>query len=484
MQNDDVPSRTRSPSRARGLRRGLALACLVSAMNLASAGTPADPDATARDEARALLSALVAIDTSEGKGHVPEAAQLLADTFLRAGFDPADVQVVRLRDLASLVVRYRGSGRGGRPIGLLAHLDVVPARVEDWNHDPFALREQDGHFIGRGTLDVKQEVALLTETLLSMHRRGYVPDRDLVLVFTGDEETVGDTAQDLIDHHRALIDVEFMLNGDTLGGGVLDEASGKPRLYRVQGAEKASLVYRLTARGTGGHSSQPRSDNAIYAMAGALKAIEAHPFPVMWNDWTRGDLRATSETVPAPLADAMRRFADHPDDAEAAARISAESAFVGRVRTTCIATMIEGGHAPNALPQSARATVSCRVFPGMRAADVEATLKRVVGPGIEVRSDGDVVVSDASPWREDIIAAVQKALAAANPGARIAPTQSSYATDGAAFRAAGIATYGVGSTFLKESEQFAHGVDERIPVDSFYRGLVHWDVLIRTLATR
>jgi acetylornithine deacetylase/succinyl-diaminopimelate desuccinylase-like protein len=430
-----------------------------------------------------LFAALVAIDTSEGSGRVPEAAGLLADRFLRAGFDAADVHVIRYKSLASLVVRYRGDGSGGRPIGLLAHLDVVPARSADWDHNPFELIERDGHFIGRGTLDVKQEVAIIAETLLAMREQQFVPTRDLVLVFTGDEETNGETAADLIDHHRALIDVEYMLNGDNLGGGALDEATARPRLFRVQGAEKASLVYHLTSRGTGGHSSQPRSDNAIYTLAGALKAIERYQFPIMWNDWTLGDFRATSATAAPPLATAMLRFAANPRDAKAAATISRDSVFVGRLRTTCVATMLEGGHAPNALPQSAGATVSCRAFPGMPARDIEGTLQRLVGPDIRISSDGDVVVSDASPLRPDVMAAVEKAVAAANPGAKIAPTQSSYATDGAMFRAAGIPTYGVGGTFLKESEQFAHGVNERIPVESFYRGLVHWDVLIRTLAS-
>ncbi len=457
-------------------------ALLVAGLLLAGAATGAGTPDSARAEARTLFGDLVAVDTSPGSGRVPLLTSLLAARFIAAGFEARDVTVVPYKDLSSLVVRYRGDGSGGRPIALLAHLDVVAARAEDWGRNPYSLVEENGYFIGRGTLDVKQEAALITTTLMQLRSRGFVPTRDLILVFTGDEETDGETAEDLLAHHRDLVDAEFALNSDTLGGGVLDEFDGRPRLFRVQGAEKASVNYFLETHGTGGHSSQPRSDNAIYALAKALTAIQRHRFPVMWNDWTRGDFRETAASVAGPLGVAMRAFARNPHDRHAAQVLSAESVFVGRVRTTCVATMLEGGHAPNALPQSAKATVSCRIFPGMTAMQVRQTLQRLAGNDVAVTTGPDVIVSAASPLRADVMAAVGRAVDAANPGARLAPTQSSYATDGAAFRSAGIPTYGVGGTFIRESEQFAHGVNERIPVESFYRGLVHWETLIRALA--
>ena len=457
---------------------------VVAGVALALPAAWADGVAGERAQARALFAELVAVDSSPGSGRVPQLTGLLAARFLAGGFDARDVTVVPFKDTASLVVRYRGDGSGGRPIALLAHLDVVAARAEDWGRNPYSLVEEHGYFIGRGTLDVKQEVALMATSFLAMRAQGFVPTRDLVLVFTGDEETDGETAEDLVLHHRDLVDAEFALNSDNLGGGVLDEVDGHPRLFRVQGAEKASVNYYLEAHGTGGHSSQPRADNAIYALANALAAIQRYRFPVMWNDWTRGDFRETGAITPGALGDAMRAFARNPRDRHAADVLSADSVFVGRVRTTCVATMIEGGHAPNALPQSAKATVSCRIFPGMSATQVYGTLRRLAGPAVTVHAGPDVIVADASPLRADVMAAVRRAVAAANPGARIAPTQSSYATDGAVFRSAGIPTYGVGGTFIRESEQFAHGVNERIPVESFYRGLVHWQTLVRALAGR
>ena len=459
-------------------------AALCAGLMLAVLTAQAEAPQDARAQARALLEELVGVDTSPDSGRVPVLTALLSARFIAGGFESRDVTVVPYKNTSSLVVRYRGYGSGGRPIALLVHLDVVAARAEDWGRNPYSLVEENGYFIGRGTLDVKQEAALMATTFLTLRAQGFVPTRDLILVFTGDEETDGETAEDLVSHHRDLVDAEFALNSDNLGGGVLDEVDGRPRLFRVQGAEKASLIYYVEAHGTPGHSSQPRADNAIFALADALAAIERYRFPVMWNDWTRGDFRETATSAPAPLAAAMKAFAKNPLDRHASDVLSADSVYVGRVRTTCTATILEGGHAPNALPQSARATVSCRVFPGTTAAQVLQSLQRIAGPRVTVKLSAEVIVSDASPLREDVMAAVARAVAAANPGARIAPTQSSYATDGAVFRAAGIPTYGVGGTFIRESEQFAHGLNERIPVESFYRGLVHWETLIRVLASR
>ena len=458
---------------------------IAAVLALAATPSPAAPPTpeTVRADAREIFARAIGFETSIGKGQVPMLAEYLAERFRAGGFPAADVHVLPLGETASLVVRYRGDGSGGRPVSFLAHMDVVTAKRSDWQRDPFKLTEENGYFFGRGTSDVKQEVALLTETFLRLKAEGFVPTRDLIIAFSGDEETEQTTAEDLVRNHRDLVDSEFALNGDG-GGGVLDEQTGRPKLFYVQGAEKYSVTFSMTTHNPGGHSSQPRADNAIYELADVLKAVQGYQFPVRWNDWTLGDFKAASLVAPGTLGAAMKRYASDPHDATAAAEIAKYPQYVGKLRTTCVATMLQGGHAENALPQSATATVNCRVFPGTPLAEVEQTLKRLAGPKVEVKRNYEPTTSDASPLREDVMRVVARAVEAANPGARIVPTQAAYATDGLCYRNAGIPTYGVGSTFEKESEVFAHGLNERIPVASFYSGLTHWYVLIKALAGR
>jgi acetylornithine deacetylase/succinyl-diaminopimelate desuccinylase-like protein len=453
----------------------------AAALAKAPASVQAAAPAAERTEAREIFEHIVAIESSVGKGNVPAVAQYLAQRFLAGGFPAADVHILPLGETASLVVRYRGNGRGGQPIDFIAHMDVVTANRADWQRDPFRLIEENGYFFGRGTSDVKQEVALLTTTFLALKARGYVPTRDVIIAFSGDEETEQATARDLVTTHRALVDAEFALNADG-GGGVLAEDTGKPQIFYLQGAEKSSVSFTLTTRNPGGHSSMPRPDNAIYELADALKAVQRLEFPLQWNEWTLGDFKAAGALTPGPLGDAMTRFAANPKDADAAGEISKNPAFVGRLRTTCVATRLSGGHANNALPQSAVATVNCRIFPGASAEEVRAALQQAVGSDVEVRQAEEAIVSAASPVRADVIAAVTRAVEAADPGARVVPTQASYATDGAVYRSAGIPTYGCGGVFIKDSEEFAHGLNERIRVDAFYDALTYWSVLIKSLA--
>jgi acetylornithine deacetylase/succinyl-diaminopimelate desuccinylase-like protein len=445
------------------------------------ASAPAGAPAAERAKAREIFEHIVGIESSVGKDNVPAVANYLAGLFLAGGFPADDVHVLPLGETASLVVRYRGNGRGGRPIDLIAHMDVVTANRADWQRDPFRLIEENGFFFGRGTSDVKQEVALITTTFLALKARGYVPSRDLIAAFSGDEETEGATAHDLVTTHRDLVDAEFALNADG-GGGVLAEGTAKPQIFYLQGAEKSSVSYTLTTRNPGGHSSMPRPDNAIYALADALKAVQQLKFPVQWNDWTLGDFKATGALTPGPLGDAMMRFAANPKDEDAAGEISKNPAFVGRLRTTCVATRLSGGHANNALPQSAVATVNCRIFPGTSADEVRSVLQQAVGSDVEVRQAEEVAVSAASPLRPDVVAAVTRAVDAADPGARVVPTQAAYATDGAIYRSAGIPTYGCGGVFIMDSEDFAHGLNERIRVAAFYDALTYWSALIKSLA--
>ena len=457
-------------------RRNAALSLALALAPVVALAAP-----TARElAARELYATLVGFETSVDGKQVPKMAALLADRFRAGGFADADIHLLPLGDTASLVVRYPGDGSGGRPVLLMAHMDVVTARRADWERDPFVLVEENGYFYGRGTYDVKDGVATLASTFLRLKAEGFVPTRDLVIVFSGDEETEMKTIQDLVANHRDLIDAEFALNSDG-GGGQLDEA-GRAVFYGVQTAEKTYASFDLTVRNPGGHSSQPRADNAIYELAAALERLQAYRFPVMWNDTTRAAFAAAGKVTEWPLGQAMLAFAANPEDAAAAETIGAMSSEVGKTRTTCIPTLLRGGHADNALPQSATATVNCRIFPGVAVEAVKQQLQDVVGAKVEIATLGEPTASDASPLRADVMAAVERAVHALHPGVPIVPSQESGATDGLYLRAAGIPTYGVGAMFIKDSDAFAHGLNERVPVRGFYDGLQHWYVLVKEIA--
>ena len=459
------------------------VAALFALFALASAAHAQPSDATTRAQAREILARTISFDSSPDGGQTPQLAAYLADLYRHGGFPAADVQIMPLGATASLVVRYRGDGSGGRPILLLAHMDVVPALRSDWERDPFTMIEENGYFFGRGSLDNKAGIAHITATLLRLKAEGFTPTRDLIVVFSGDEETTGLTVQSLLRDHRALIDAEFALNSDA-GGGGLSEDAGAPLGYEMQTAEKTYVSYRLTARNPGGHSSLPRADNAIFDVADAINRVRAYEFPVMWNDTTIHSFGAAGQAIDGELGAALRRFAQRPGDRRAAATISRDPSWVGQLRTTCIPTMLAGGHAENALPQSATVTVNCRVFPGVQVEDVQAQLQRLVGEDIQIAQIDQSFASDASPLREDVLAAVNAAVRAVYPNAGVSPGMSAGATDGVFFRGAGIPTYGVGGVFMKLSDDYAHGLNERVPVEGFYNGLTHWRVLIQTIAGR
>jgi acetylornithine deacetylase/succinyl-diaminopimelate desuccinylase-like protein len=419
--------------------------------------------------------------TSEGLGQVPKMAEYLAGQFRAAGFPDDDIHIVPLGETASLVVRYRGTGRGGRPILLNAHMDVVTANRSDWKRDPFELQEEGGYYFGRGTWDDKLDVATITTTFLRLRHEGFVPQRDLIIAFTGDEETRMQTAQDLLHNHRDLVDAEFCLSGD-MGQGVLDEVTGRPLYYQVSGAEKLYAAFAVTVTNAGGHSAYPRADNAIYELADALKKIQGYRFPVMWNDWTREGFRQQGPRFGGVVGAAMSQFALDPKDAAANRVLSAEPEQVGQIGTTCVPTLLSGGHALNALPQSASAAINCRVFPGTSAKDVQDQLQRLVGPGAVVTMTESSLESSPSPLREDIMAAVAAAVHATHPGVPLVPHMEVGTSDGAAFRNAGIPTYGVQGLFIKLSQNYTHGLDERMDVRSLPDGLTHWYTLLKHLA--
>jgi acetylornithine deacetylase/succinyl-diaminopimelate desuccinylase-like protein len=430
---------------------------------------------------------IIAIRTAEGQGKVPELANYLAERFREGGFDNEDIHVLPLQlsngELtASLVVRYRGNGASGRdPILMIAHMDIVDALPEDWERDPYTLIEEDGFFFGRGTLDNKFGITTLTTTFLRLKAEGFTPGRDLIIAFSGDEETNMETIRDLVSTHRELVDAEYVLNADG-GSGLLDHENDAVAYY-LQASEKAYASFEITVRNPGGHSSMPRADNAIYELAAALKNIEAFEFPVQVNDVTRGYFSVMASMTPGPTGDAMRRFAEDPQDQDAIDVISADPSTVGLLRTTCVATMLRAGHAENALPQSATATINCRIFPGVPFERVRDTLKDVSGsPSLEFVTLDEPRAGPSSELNEEVVSAVSEAVHARYPGIPVIPYMAAYATDGRETRIAGMPTYGVMGLFIREEDQFSHGLNERVPVSEFYGALEHWYRILQALA--
>ena len=462
----------------------MAMAPFASAQDVSSGYTE-----TYQQEALEIYRKSISIRSALGHGKVPEVADYLAGKLLQGGFDKNDVTVLPFtlangEQSAGLVVRYRGDGSSGKePILLLAHMDIVDALPEDWERDPFTLIEEDGYFFGRGSLDNKFGTTMLTATFLRLKAEGFVPTRDLIIAFTGDEETVMVTTQAMFTTHRDLTDAEFVLNADA-GGGVLD-SNNKATSYLVQAAEKTYATFELTVRNPGGHSSRPRSDNAIFELADALKKIQAYRFPIRTNDITREYFSASAKVTEGELGAAMQRFADYPLDEEAANILYADPSQVGITRTTCVATMLRAGHAENALPQSATATINCRIFPGVAVDEVAAKLVEVSeNSSIEIAVLNEPTASPASALREDVMFAVARAVHATHPDIPIIPYMAAYGTDGKWTRIAGMPTYGVSGLLIQPKDKFSHGLNERAPVRSFYSALEHWHILLTELAGR
>jgi acetylornithine deacetylase/succinyl-diaminopimelate desuccinylase-like protein len=431
----------------------------------------------------------IAMRTAAGQNLVPKMAHYLADRFRDGGFEEDDIHVVPFQgpggdELASLVVRYRGDGSSGKkPILFAAHMDVVDALSEDWERDPFTLIEEDGYFFGRGTADDKSGTTLLTAAFVRLKSEGFVPTRDLIIAFSGDEETAMSTIADLVENHRDLIDAEFAINADA-GGGALD-SDFKPISYQLQAAEKTYADFELIVRNPGGHSSRPRADNAIYRLADALGKIQAYQFPVRYNDITLRYYELRSETEPGVLGEAMLAFSRNPDDDEAAAILAQYPAQVGITRTTCIATMLDAGHAENALPQTAKANINCRIFPGVRVDQIHTQLKTIIDDDdVEVIVKGNPQSAPASELREDVVDAISKSVHALYPGLPIIPSMTTGATDGRTLRANGIPTYGSFALFSRAEDSFSHGLNERVLVKSFFEALDHWHIVIHELAGR
>ncbi|MGZ5040150.1 MAG: M20/M25/M40 family metallo-hydrolase [Usitatibacter sp.] len=443
----------------------LLAALAACAIRAAPAQAPSPQDALTLEIYRELIE----INTVHPDGDNTAAARAMARRLLDAGFDARDVQVYEPAPRkGNLVARYRGTGEL-RPLLLLAHIDVVDARKEDWSDglDPFRLTERDGYYYGRGTLDDKAMAAIYVANLIRYRREGWRPKRDLVVALTADEE--GGTHNGmafLLKNHRADIDAELALNEG--GGGVW--RNGKPFVQGVQVGEKFYQTYTFEATSAGGHSSVPTHENAIYDLAGALERLSALQFPARVSLITRLYFARLAATETGTLAQALTAISRNEATDAQLAEASTEPRYNAQLRTTCVATRLEAGHADNALPQRAKAVVNCRLLPGDKPEMVEAELRRVAGPRVQVAARNAVTVSDASDPGSAPMKTIQRVSEAMWPGIPVMPVLSTGATDGLQLRNAGIPVYGVNGIFVEHGEIRIHGRDERVAVRSFRDG--------------
>jgi acetylornithine deacetylase/succinyl-diaminopimelate desuccinylase-like protein len=456
-------------------------AAAVAAAFVAAAAAQTDPNGQL---ARAVFKELIEINTTDSIGNTTTAAEAVAARLKAAGFPDTDIQVVGPNPRkGNLVARFRGTG-AHRPMLLLAHLDVVEAKRDDWSVDPFVFLEKDGYFYGRGTSDDKSMASQFVANLIRLKQERFQPDRDLILALTADEEG-GDFngVSWLIKNHRDLIDAEFAINEG--GGGVVK--NGKYLVNEVQAAEKVYQDFRLEVRNPGGHSSLPVKDNAIAHLAGGLERLSAYEFPLRLTDITRTYFeRSAAVQDEAGLAADMRAVGKATPDKQAAARLAAASPyFNAMMRTTCVATRLEGGHANNALPQLAAAVVNCRLLPGDEPEQIRRTIVDAVADSkIEVSFIGDATPSKPAEIRPDVMTAVETITRAMFPGVVVVPVMSTGATDGLFLRNAGIPTFGVDATFGDIDDVRAHGRDERVGVKQFFEGLDFQYRFIRMLTAR
>ncbi|GAA4001029.1 M20/M25/M40 family metallo-hydrolase [Sphingomonas humi] len=430
-----------------------------------------------------LFKSIVETPTVKGRGQVPKMARLLSARLKHAGFAARDIAIVPVGETAIMTVRYRGTG-ARPPLLFLAHMDVVEAKREDWERDPFTLHEEGGFLYGRGASDNKLGVAHLVATFITLKKQGFKPDRDLVIGFSGDEET--DMASSRVLAARlAALRPEYAINTDS-GGGRAD-AAGNPTSFSVQVAEKTFANIAVTVRNPGGHSARPRADNAIYELAELLGRVRGYTFPLVDSDLTRAMLRdaANAPSATPELKAKVAAIEAKPGDAALLAELGREPRLGYAVRTTCVPTLLEGGHADNALPQSATATINCRIFPGVEIEQVRRTLAEVGGnPAAEWKIVGEPTSAPPSPVNPALFAAVQEAIAPDAPGIRIVPYMTPGATDGKHFRALGIPTYGFSADFTIGGEVAGvHGLNERIPERSLYGAFDFWPRLMRRLAS-
>ena len=458
----------------------------IVALLLAACAMPALAQAPAQDPVRRaaerdLIKRIVEIPTVAGRlGEFRRLTALLTAELRKAGI--TNVVVKDHDNTQTLIARWPAARPSGKkPIVLMAHMDVVEAKASDWQNPPFQFREKDGYYLGRGVADNKGELAGVVLALQELRRQGFQPTRDIVVLFTGDEETAMHGVRRASTEWRPLIDAEYGLNFDGGGGSVFKD--GRVEGWYMQVAEKTYADYKLVATNRGGHSSGPRPDNAIYALAGALKAIEAHRFEPMINEATRGALAHSAATDRGQYGEMVKQFLANPKDRETADLLEALDS--GSTRTRCVATMLSGGHAPNALPQRAEANVNCRIFPGVSIDTIRGQLQALAGPDVSVVVDQASTTPETapSPLRADVTEALRAAVGTRFPNAPVVPFQSAGATDGSYLRAVGIPVYGVGGTWgIIGQRSGAHGLDEKMWIEGYHGQVPITVALLRRLA--
>jgi acetylornithine deacetylase/succinyl-diaminopimelate desuccinylase-like protein len=431
---------------------------------------------------RELFKKIVEIPTVEGR--TAEFKRLTA--LLTSEFGKAGITNVVIKDhdgTQTLIARWPAAKPSGKkPILLMAHMDVVEAKAADWKNPPFEFREKDGYYLGRGTSDNKADLTGVLLALQDLKRSGFQPTRDIIVLFTGDEETQMKSIRRASTEWRDLIDAEYAINVDGGGGSLF--ADGRVDSFVIQIAEKTYADFQLVATNRGGHSSAPRPDNAIYALAGALKAVEAHRFAPIVNDATRAQFERLAERDKGRVGELVRLWLQDPQNRERADLV--EMMMPGYTRTRCVATMLSGGHAPNALPQKAEANVNCRIFPGTKIETVRQQLQVIAGPDVTVKEieASSTPATDPSPLRADITEAYQAALATRFQDAPIVPFMSAGATDGSYLRGVGIPVYGISGVWgIIGQPQGSHGLDERVLVEGFHGQVPIMADLIRRLAS-
>ncbi|MGN6619577.1 MAG: M20/M25/M40 family metallo-hydrolase [Sphingomonas sp.] len=449
---------------------------------LAANASPSLPaHQTAEAQALSLAEQAISLRSVQGPDNkTPQVAALYKAALVAGGFADKDVTITPVGDTAYLIARWPGSDPALKPLVISGHMDVVEANPADWQRDPFKPIVENGYLYGRGATDMKLDGTLAIASLIELKREGYRPRRTIIIEFSGDEETEMKTSAIIADK---LADSDLVLNIDG-GGGTLNEETGKPEYFTWQGAEKTYADFELTVTNPGGHSSMPRKDNAIVQLSQALVKIGAYQFTPEVSDLTKAYFTTAALYEDPETGAAMRAFAADPADKQAIATLSANPAMIGKIGTTCVATMISGGHALNALPQRATANVNCRIFPGHRPAAIMAELQRVADdPAVSFK---DVTVgsvpNDASPQRADFIAAVKGAMNKVYPGVPVFPSMASGASDSMWFRYHHVPSYGASPVFIKESEDFSHGLNERTPVANIRPAIDYYLSLIPALS--
>ena len=448
---------------------------------------PAPSDDATRTLSREIFQQLIEINTTDSVGNTTLAAQAMADRLLAAGYPPADVFVGGpTPKKGNMVARLRGTG-ARKPLLMICHLDVVEARREDWSVDPFKFIEKDGYFYGRGTSDIKDGDAILMSMMLRLKKEGYIPDRDLILALTADEEG-GDYngVAWLLQNHRDLIDAEYILNPDA---GNFESENGKKLLLGIEASEKLYADYTLEVTDKGGHSSEPTGNNAIFHLADGLVKLQHFQFPFELNDVTREYFKRKAAIEGGEAAAEFTAILKTPPDPAAIAKLTESPFYNARMRTTCVATRLEGGHAYNALPQMARANINCRILPGHSAEEVRQQLAKVVNdPQISIAQRdlgrAPAKVNPTTKLGTEMISAIEKVRDQMWPGVPVMPEMDAGASDGAFTRAEGITTYGVPGVFGDINDDRAHGRDERVEVKEFYAGVDFYYRLVKILSTK